>query len=442
MYASLLMSTGKRADLDTAVAHLQKLIQKHPNDPVLHLDLAHGYFNLNKRDQSQGEALEAIQQELKRHVPRQQVLVPARIIAARVYEDEGKHTKALHLTDLVLHVQPGNPDARLIRDRAWLSTGQSDQAEADLESLLKQYPTMNEAHIALGQLYASEKNFDKASAEYREAWKSTPPDFRGFLGLQTVKVLQGKGAEAVVALQQLVDKDPKQLQLRYQLANFEAQTGVQDMHSNPAQGKKLLQEASNNYKEILKTTTNSSDVWLRLGMLQRALGQFDASLASFEQAGSADPHNTWAFINQGLLLDRLGKKKEAATAYGKVLGIDPQNTVALNNLAFINAETDSNLDQAQSYAERAKQRAPNSPNVSDTLGYVYYRKNLNAEALQLFQQVVKQEPANPLFRLHLAMALLKKGDKQGAKQQAERALKSATESQQQKQIQAFVSQIG
>ncbi|MGH9656099.1 MAG: tetratricopeptide repeat protein, partial [Bryobacteraceae bacterium] len=95
MYASLLMSTGKRADLDTAIGNLQKLVQKHANDPVLHLDLAHGYFNLNKHDQSQGEALEAIQQELKRHVPRQQVLIPARIIAARVYEDEGQHTKAL-----------------------------------------------------------------------------------------------------------------------------------------------------------------------------------------------------------------------------------------------------------------------------------------------------------------------------------------------------------
>ncbi|MGH9619752.1 MAG: tetratricopeptide repeat protein, partial [Bryobacteraceae bacterium] len=132
----------------------------------------------------------------------------------------------------------------------------------------------------------------------------------------------------------------------------------------------------------------------------------------------------------------------AAAAYGKVLGIDPQNTVALNNLAFINAEENSNLDQAQSYAEKAKQRAPNSPGISDTLGYVYYRKNLNAEALQLFQKIVKQEPQNPIFRLHLAMALLKKGDKQDAKAQAEKALKNATQSQLQKQIQAFVSQIG
>ena len=36
-------------------------------------------------------------------------------------------------------------------------------------------------------------------------------------------------------------------------------------------------------------------------------------------------------------------------------------------------------------AERAKQQVPNSPDVSDTLGYVYYQKNLNTEALQIFR---------------------------------------------------------
>lgn len=442
MYASLLMNTGKRADVDSAVSRLKALLQKHPDDAVLHMDLAHAYFDSGKQDDSLGEALEAIQQELKRHPPRQQILLPSRIIAARVYEDKGQHSKALQTTDLVLKVQPGNPDARLIRDRAWLATGQADQAEPDLEALLEQYPKMNEARIALGQLYASEKKFKQAKAEYTKAWKSTPPDFQGFLGLQTVKVLEGKGTEAVQALQQLVDKNPKQLQLRYQLAYFEAQTGLMEMNSNPEQGKAYLKQATDNYKQILKTNTNSADVWLRLGTLQRALGQYDASLASFQQAGSADPRNEEAFLYQGMLLNRLGKKKEAANAYNKVLGIDPGNTVALNNLAFINAETGGNLDQAETFAERAKQKAPNSPDISDTLGYVYYRKNLNSEALQIFKQIVKQEPTNPIFRLHLAMALLKQGDKQGAREQAERALKNATEQQQQDQIRSFVSQIG
>jgi predicted Zn-dependent protease len=442
-YASLLMNTGKESDITAAVATLKGLVQKHPDDPVLHMDLARGYFDTNEKDKSLNEAQEATQQELKQRAPRDEVLIPARIIEARIYEDRGQHSQALQTTDLILRSQPLNPDARLIRDRAWFATGQADQAQADLESLVQQYPRMNDARVVLGDVYASKKEFDKASAQYMDAWKSNPPDMRGFLGLQTVKVMQGKGAEAVEALQQLVDKNPDVLAFRYQLANFEAQTGMQTMQSNPSQGKTFLQEAADNYKQILKTTTNSTDVWLRLGMLQRALGQYDASLASFEQAGSADPHDAQAFLNEGVLLDHdLGKKKEAAAAYNKVLGIDPENAVALNNLAFIDAENDSNLDQAESFAERAKQKVPNSPVISDTLGYVYYRKNLNGEALRIFKQIVEQEPANPTFRLHLAMALLKQGNKQGAKEQAERALKSATQPEQQNQIRSFVNQIG
>lgn len=443
MYASLLMNSGDRTDLNTAVATIKNLIQKHPENSVLHLDLAHGYFNLNDRDKALNEALEAIQQELKQQAPSERVLIPARIIAARVYEDKGQHSKALGMTDLVLGTQPTNPDARLIRDRAWTATGQADQAEPDLEALVQQYPQMNDARIVLGDLYLSRKELDKASAQYLDVWKANPPNLEGFLGLQKVKVLQGKGSQAVDALQQLVDKNPKNMEFRYELANFEAQTGIQGLRSNPAQANNLLQEAADNYKEILKTATNSSVIWVRLGTLQRALKQYDASLASFEQAGAADPHNPQAFLNQALLLDEvLGKKKQAEVAYNKVLGIDPENAIALNNLAFLNAQDGSNLDQAQSFAERAKQQAPNSPDISDTLGYVYYRKNLNGEALRIFKQIVEQEPANPTYRLHLAMALLKQGNKQGAKEEAEKALKSATQPQEQNQIRSFVSQIG
>ena len=95
-----------------------------------------------------------------------------------------------------------------------------------------------------------------------------------------------------------------------------------------------MQSAADNYKEILKTTANSTEVWLRLGVMQRQMGQFDTALASFEQAGNADPKNVSAFLNQALICDALGKKKEAADSYNKVLAIDPDNALALNNLAY------------------------------------------------------------------------------------------------------------
>jgi tetratricopeptide (TPR) repeat protein len=142
-----------------------------------------------------------------------------------------------------------------------------------------------------------------------------------------------------------------------------------------------------------------------------------------------------------LLLESLGKKKEAIEAYNRVLGIDSENALALNNLAYLGAESGTNLDQAMTLAERAKKRVPDSPDISDTLGFVYYQKNLNAEALQIFKQVVQDKPENPTFRFHLAMALLKQGDRQGAKDEAEKAMKNAAPDQQSK-IRSFVNQIG
>jgi tetratricopeptide (TPR) repeat protein len=243
-------------------------------------------------------------------------------------------------------------------------------------------------------------------------------------------------------MQDLVDKNPTVLPYRYELANFQSALGGQDWSTNSVRSKELFQKAADNYKEILKTTANSSEVWLRLGVMQRNLLQYDTALASFEQAGNADPKNVAAFLNQALVCEALNKKKEASDAYNKVLSIDPDNALVLNNLAYMTADTGANLDQALTYAERAKKRAPDSPDVADTLGFVYYKKELNTEALRIFRQLSEEHPQNSTFRLHLAMALLKQGDKQGARAEANKAMQSAVSPDEKSKITAFVSQNG
>lgn len=434
VYASLLLQTGNKADLSKSMVELKKLVDKNPNSANLHLDLAKGHLGLGEADQALSEANEAIRLNPK--------LLPARVVAAKIYEDRGQHTKALDQANPVLDAQPQNAEARLIRVRALIGLNQIDKAQPELETLVQQVPQMNDARLQLANLYLAEKNLPKASEQFEQLWKANPPDVRGFVGLQTIKLAQGKHDEAIQAMQDLVQKNPNVLMLRYQLAGFETAGAAQEAKTNPARAKQLFQQAADNYKTILKTSANSADIWLRLGALQRALGQDDAALASFEQAGNADPNSADAFLNKGMVLENLGKKKEATDAYNRTLGIDPQNTLALNNLAYMSAEANTNLDQAMTYAERAKSRVPNSPDISDTLGFVYYQKNLNGEALRIFKQNVQDYPKNPIFRLHLAMALLKQGDKQGARDEAEKALKNSSQPTQQEKIRSFVSQIG
>lgn len=434
LYAALLLETGLRTDAAKSVAELKILVQNNPSDANLHLDLARAYLILNDPDKSLTEALQAIQTQPN--------LSFAHLLAARIYEDQEQHAKALEQTGVVLESEPQNADAQLIRDRALISMNEADRAKAELEALLRQHPNMNDARLALANVYLREGQYAKAASEFERMWKSNPPDGRGFLGLQTLKLQQGKGDEAVQALEALVQKDPAVTGYRYQLANAQALVGIQSMTSVPAHARALFERAAQNYKELLKSMPESTDIWQRLGVMQRGLGEFDAALASFEQAANTNPRNTQALLNRAMLLDALARTKEASDAYNRVLAVDPENVLALNNLAFLSAQTGANLDQAMTFAERAKKKLPNNPDISDTLGFIYYQKNLNGEAVHIFRQIVQDQPANATFRLHLAMALLKQGDKQGARDEAAKALKNASQPTEQQKIRSFVNQIG
>ena len=442
VYSTLLLQNGSKTDVSKSIDELKTLVQNNPGDGALHFQLARAYFGLNQRDKALPEASEAIQDESKNKSVRPIVLLGARTLAARIYEDRGDHAKAIEQAEAVLSSNPKLPEARLIRDRALIGTNQIEKAQADLEVLVQEFPAMNDAHLQLAALYVLEKQYDKANAQFDRVWKSNPPDTRGLLGLQAVKLAQGKGEEAVAALRDLVQKNPNVPAYREQLASFETTAGAQIVRSNPSGAKQLFEQAADNYQELLKINPKSADLWLRLGMIQRQLGQTDQALNSLAEASKVDPKNVNVLVNQAMLQEAAGKKSEAAETYNRILGLDPENPLALNNMAFMEAEKGTNLDQAMTFAQRAKKRVPDSPDISDTLGYVYLQKNLNDEALRIFRQVVQESPQNPTYHFHLAMALLKEGDKQGAKDEAQKALQNSAQPDQQNKIRTFVNQIG
>jgi Flp pilus assembly protein TadD len=237
-----------------------------------------------------------------------------------------------------------------------------------------------------------------------------------------------------------VQKNPTQATLRFTLANFEAEA-ASPLESGSEEKQALLADAEENYKKLVDSPGMSTEVLMRLGTVQRMLKRNNEALASFERAAKASPGNAEASLNEAMVLESLGQQEQARKVYTQTLGIDPGSVVALNNLAYLNADANRDLDQAMTYAERAKKRVPNNPNISDTLGYVYYRKNLTEEAIRELETAVNGDPKNANYRLHLAMALLKRGDKAGAKREAENALRTANTDQQDK-IRSFMSQIG
>jgi Flp pilus assembly protein TadD len=118
----------------------------------------------------------------------------------------------------------------------------------------------------------------------------------------------------------------------------------------------------------------------------------------------------------------LGRTAEAKLLYESTFTLQSDNPIALNNLAYLIAEKNGDLDTALTFAQRARQKWPHVSAVSDTLAWIYLKKNLQDNAIEILENVVSQSPNQPTFHYHLGAAWLQKGNKAKARTELEKAL--------------------
>jgi tetratricopeptide (TPR) repeat protein len=144
----------------------------------------------------------------------------------------------------------------------------------------------------------------------------------------------------------------------------------------------------------------------------------------------------------GLIMQTQGQKEDAGKRFEQVLAIDPRAAVAANNLAWLQVEQGQNLDVALQLAQTAAASAPDSPEITDTLGWIYYKKNLPQQAIPQLERSVAKEPGNATYLHHLGLAYLQAGDPERGRDVLRRALAAKPDAQTMADIQRALSEIG
>ncbi len=138
----------------------------------------------------------------------------------------------------------------------------------------------------------------------------------------------------------------------------------------------------------------------------------------------------------GILEYGRGKSADAERNYRKALEIAPETAIAANNLAWLIAENQGNLDEALQLATAAVAKNQTVAGFYDTLGSVYLKKGLYPPAVEQLKKAVALDEANAQksgtavthgYRVRLGMALAKAGDKASARREAEMSLRSINE---------------
>ena len=116
-----------------------------------------------------------------------------------------------------------------------------------------------------------------------------------------------------------------------------------------------------------------------------------------------------------IIMDKGDEKSLAQRCYEKAVSSDPKDPMLSNNLAYFYAERQINLPQSEKLARFALSKAPNDPNIQDTMGWVLYQQGKYAEAEKHIRNSVKGSPDNADLRYHLGAVYAALGKAQEAK---------------------------
>ena len=125
------------------------------------------------------------------------------------------------------------------------------------------------------------------------------------------------------------------------------------------------------------------------------------------------PENSEAIYSLAVLFGMTGRAHEAADMYRKLLDLEPDNIIAINNLSWIMCENMGQPREALELAQKGLKQAPDYIDLIDTRGMAYFRLGLFQKAADDFSKCVEMYPestsqaASSRFHLAKAYAALK-----------------------------------
>lgn len=419
--ASLLINSGDPAKVQKAIDGLQRVVSQMPRNAPLRFNLARAYVMKGETGQAQTQLQEAIKVEPS--------YLPARLLLGQIHLRSREYGAVMQDAADILKIDAASPHARLLRAGALMGTGQLAEARQELEQAVRQSPNVKEPLLQLAMLDLTEKKYRDAEARLAKLNQADPNDLRALFELTEVYAAENQIEKGMQALKAALSRDPQKLQILSALANLETRAGRYDL-------------AIPDFQTLIQLNPKSADLHLRLAETYRRKGDKQNAMEYFRKATQLAPNDVRAYLPLAILLDESGQKQPARAVYEQILKLQPENAIALNNLAYMLAETGGDLDQALTYAQRAKQRMPRDSSVADTLGWIYLRKSLTENALEIYRDLVAKSPDNPTFRYHLGMALFQKGDKAQARKELSVALQKKPPKDEESRIRELMGRLG
>jgi putative PEP-CTERM system TPR-repeat lipoprotein len=356
-YFALAVLADRNGDGATAVRRITEWSKADPEASQPRLLLARAAFH----DGNLVKAHELIDEAIKLSSNS----APVQGVAGQLLMEAGLYDEALGHFRSALALDARNPAFLLGAARAQVAMDQRGAARESLNGALEIRPNWPPAVILLAQVESRDRHFEAALALADGLKKDQASTADAYLLEGDIRMSAGQPTQAVVAYAQSARVHPS---------------------ASAAIGESRARRAAR-----LPNAVDPLSAWLE-----------------------RNPDDTAVRLEMAQALQEGGARDDAIREYERVLKVQPDELVALNNLAWLYSDRDD--PRAETLARQAVAKAPRSGALADTLGWILYKSGKNEESLKILRQAHDLDRKNAEIAYHYGAALLKAGKNADARQ--------------------------
>ncbi|MEZ5490805.1 MAG: tetratricopeptide repeat protein [Gammaproteobacteria bacterium] len=422
LFLSAVANIGE-GNLATARGQLDRLLAAEPGNLQGQLMSANLYLQQGDPESAEEVARSILQFDAMNY-PAMGILV-----SALEAQDQGG-AQSIELLERMINVNPEAPEPRMALGSALMQSGDTAGGIAQLQAARDLTPQLTQVREALIQAHLSAGDIESAMAEAEDYAQQLPDNPRPNLFMARIAMQQndmesarGHFSDAEARLRQALEEQPDNLGLQALLVDVLVRLGnleeagtllaqfPEEYAENPsvlvARGRIALAmdrhaEAEPLLRRAQEENPNTYTI-LWLSGAVGAQGRGDEAISLLEDWLDEYPADQMVRNELATTYLALGNEQQSQKRYQELLDDNPDNVVALNNLAWLMREVDP--QQALTHIERADSLVPDNPQILDTYAMVQLELGALEEALTLNQRALDSTPADPSIRTNRAAIL-------------------------------------
>ncbi len=325
------------------------------------------------------------------------------------------HGEAIERFEKALTIYPEHQNARNNLAQAYLSIGDTKDAEREIALLVKKHGDFAPGHLTHAEILRKQGKLDEAIIAIRKAIEVRPnfPEAQDLFG--RILLEMGNFSEAENVLKQAVKGDPSSVIYHNDL-------GLLYMAMN------RFSDAIDRFRKAFELDPSNATTMSNLGTAYRAMGRYDEAIECSKEALQIAPQNDSIRYNLALTLLDQKKYEGAAAELRKIVEKEPVDPQALTKLGSALLSLD-NPDEAVGFLSRALKADPGLEEAYALRARAYFMSGKHDEALKDYSRVIELNPRSVAAWNNRATIYAIQGKYELARSDWEEALALAPEQQ-------------